>query len=59
VACGFTRVQDMIHPSRIEDRLHTVEEYSALDAATEDARYEYVGGRVYMLAGATRMHARS
>jgi Uma2 family endonuclease len=46
----------MHDPARMQEQLYTVEEYLALDAAVGDARYEYVGGRIAMLAGATRAH---
>lgn len=36
----------------------TVEEYLALDRASEDVRYEYIDGIVTMLAGGTNNHSR-
>ncbi|CAN5812401.1 Uma2 family endonuclease [soil metagenome] len=37
--------------------LISVEDYLALDDATEDARLEYAAGHVFALAGASRRHA--
>lgn len=45
----------MSHSTAVRRRL-TVEEYLALDADADEARYEYLDGRVWALAGATPNH---
>ncbi len=42
---------EVVHPPQM-----TVEEYLELDASARDTRYEYLGGRVFALAGASPIH---
>jgi len=42
---------EVIHPQQM-----TVEEYLKLDASAQDMRYEYLGGHVFALAGASPPH---
>lgn len=42
---------EVIHPQQM-----TVEEYLELDASAQDMRYEYLGGHVFALAGASPPH---
>ena len=42
-------------PSR---QLMSVEQWRELERASHDAKYEYIDGKVYMMSGGSRAHAR-